>query len=64
MAHDPTPNDDALPGETSNQNAEEQPSDDEQATGGRSPARGRGDEPSGGEPSEGSQSTGSPTSAG
>lgn len=59
------PDDEQLPGDVSNQNAEEQPSEDaEPETRDRPPAKSRGDEESRGEAKEGSQSTGSPTSAG
>lgn len=60
------PDDEHLPGNVSDQNAEEQPSENEEqdATRRRPPAKGRGDKPSGGEAGEGSQSTGSPSSAG
>lgn len=60
------PDDEQIPGNVSNQNAEEQlPENEEQDPARRRPpAKGRGDEPSGGEAKEGSQSTGSPSSAG
>jgi hypothetical protein len=60
------PDDEQLPGNVSDQNAEEQPPEHEGQTETRRRGDGAagGDGGSGGESSEGSQSTGSPSSAG
>jgi hypothetical protein len=58
------PDDEQLPGNVSNQNAEEQLPEHEGQTETRRPGAKGGDDRSGGESGEGSQSTGSPSSAG
>jgi hypothetical protein len=58
------PDDEQLPGNVSDQNAEEQLPEHEGQAEKRRPGADGGDDRSGGESSEGSQSTGSPSSAG
>jgi hypothetical protein len=58
------PDDEHLPGNVSDQNAEEQPPEHEGQTPNRRKTGGEGDGGSRGEAGEGSQSTGQPSSAG
>ncbi len=62
--HQRNPDDENLPGNVSNQNAEEQPPENEDQQPSRRRTGGEGDGSSGGEAGEGSQSTGHPDSAG
>ncbi len=58
------PDDEDLPGNVSNQNAEEQPPENEGQAPNRRRTGGEGEPASGGEAGEGSQSTGHPSNAG